>query len=86
MATTARNFMIDARKRKSFSQQELGELVGVSQAAIAAYEAGDRNPLREVAARIGAELSIDWRLFFPDFFPEIPSVDPPATPTNSIAS
>ena len=58
--------MVDKRKEAKLTQAELAQIVGVSQRAIAAYEAGDRRPSVEAAKRLGSALGMDWTSFYPD--------------------
>lgn len=48
----------DIRKSKKMSQEELGKLLGVSQAMIAQYETGTRIPKIETLARIAEALNV----------------------------
>ncbi len=67
------NSMTDARKRKKLTQAELGQLVGVTQRAIAAYEAGERRPSPKVLSRLIDALDMSlyeaWTLFYADDAP-----------------
>lgn len=56
--------MSSKRKEKKLTQFELGELCGVAQRTIAAYESGERRPSPEVAQKIGAVLEIPWTRFY----------------------
>lgn len=62
--------LAEIRKGKKLTQSELGQLVGVSQRAIAAYEAGERRPSPKVMNRLISELDIPidvaWRLLYGD--------------------
>jgi transcriptional regulator with XRE-family HTH domain len=49
----------EARKSVNISQLELGERLGVSQAMIAQYENGTRNPKFETLQKIASALEID---------------------------
>ena len=46
------------RQQKKISQQKLGNMLGVSQAMIAQYEKGDRNPKIETLQRIAIALEV----------------------------
>ena len=59
--------MAAKRKEHKLTQTELGQLCGVAQRTVAAYESGERRPSVEVARRIGATLGFPWT----DFFEEI---------------
>lgn len=48
----------EERKKKGMSQKELGEKLGVSQAMIAQYEKGDRNPKKETIEKIAIALEL----------------------------
>ena len=48
------------RKEHKLTQTELGEMCGVAQRTIAAYEKGDRRPSPEVAKKIGDALGLPW--------------------------
>ena len=54
------------RKEKKLTQSELGEMCGVAQRTIAAYENGERRPSPEVAKRIGEVLGFPWTDFYED--------------------
>ena len=56
--------MAAKRKEHKLTQTELGQLCGVAQRTVAAYESGDRRPSPEVAKRIAAELGMNWTDFF----------------------
>ena len=50
--------LVALRKAKGLTQSELGQKVGVSQRAIAAYEAGERRPSVKVMNRLIKELDM----------------------------
>lgn len=54
--------MMLLRKKKSFSQAELGKLIGTSGDVVGRYERGDISPSIEVVAKIAdaLEVSIDY--------------------------
>jgi putative transcriptional regulator len=56
--------MAAKRKEHKLTQTELGQICGVAQRTIAAYESGERRPSVEVAQRIAAELGFPWTDFF----------------------
>ena len=60
----------DIRKQHKMTQAELGQLVGVSQRAIAAYEAGERKPSPRVMNKLMQELDIPlneaWQMLYSD--------------------
>lgn len=47
------------RRKKGMSQKELGYKLGVSQAMIAQYEKGDRNPKKETIEKIAKALDVN---------------------------
>ncbi len=58
--------MAARRKEHKLTQSELGQICGVAQRTVAAYESGERRPSPEVAKRIGAELGFNWTEFYED--------------------
>ena len=54
------------RTNKGLSQKALGELVGISDSAIAAYENGKKNPGRETVIKLAAALDTDANYFMND--------------------
>lgn len=64
------NSLSEIRKQRKLTQAELGQRVGVSQRAIAAYEAGERKPSPKVVGRLISELQIPidvaWKMFYED--------------------
>ena len=58
--------MVAKRKEHKLTQSELGELCGVAQRTIAAYESGERRPSPEVAQKIGQSLGFPWTDFYED--------------------
>lgn len=64
------NTLAEIRKGKKLTQAELGQLVGVSQRAIAAYEAGERKPSPRVMNRLIKELDmpldVAWEILYSD--------------------
>ena len=48
----------EARKRKSLTQKELGEILGVTQATAQQYESGKRKPKIETLKRIAKALGV----------------------------
>lgn len=57
-------FMEAARKEKGFTQQQLAEMVGITQSALSRYEKGIRTPSVPTAQRIAAALGVEWTKFF----------------------
>ena len=58
----------ELRRERKLTQTELGEVIGVSQRSIAAYEAGVRRPSPEVVNKIRQYFDLTiadaWQLFF----------------------
>lgn len=54
------NCISERRKERKITQAELGQLVGVSQRAIAAYELGERMPSVRTAKKLGEVLEFPW--------------------------
>lgn len=59
-----------AREAKGWSQTDLGRRAHQSQSAISAWEKGEREPGRDVVARLARELSVDPRSLEVDDFVE----------------
>lgn len=55
----------EERLKKGYTQEELGDKVGLVRQAISAIELGVRRPSVETAQAIGKVLDIDWTRFFP---------------------
>ena len=51
------------RKEKGLTQAELAQRVGIAQRTVAAYENGERRPVK-VAKKIGEVLGIFWTVFY----------------------
>jgi transcriptional regulator with XRE-family HTH domain len=64
------NNLADIRKAHKLTQAELGQIVGVSQRAIASYESGERKPSPKIMNRLMAELQITvdvaWKMLYGD--------------------
>ena len=58
--------MAAKRKEHKLTQSELGQICGVAQRTVAAYESGERRPSPEVARKIGEALGFPWTAFFED--------------------
>lgn len=58
----------DVRKKKGYTQSELGTLVGVTQQQIAKYEAGLSTPSKRVMMLIAQHLDLTpyetWEMFY----------------------
>ena len=52
------NNLSDVRRAHKLTQAELGQIVGVSQRAIAAYESGERKPSAKIMNRLMRVLEI----------------------------
>ena len=59
--------MLVGRKKKHFSQKQLSELTGVTQADISRYESGEGNPTLDTICHIADGLGMNLKLFFEDF-------------------
>lgn len=57
--------LIEARRKKGFTQEELARRMGTKQSAIARVESGNANPsigfLEKVAFALGSKLTIQFR-------------------------
>lgn len=62
MSTWAGNLIAIARRRGGLSQRELAHRAGTSQAAISAYEAGQKSPTLETMARLVRAAGFDPRI------------------------
>jgi transcriptional regulator with XRE-family HTH domain len=62
MSVDFNNKMIQTRKDKNLSREQLGKLIGTSGAIIGRYERGDMKPSIEIAAKIAEalEVSLDY--------------------------
>lgn len=56
--------LVEIRKNRKLTQQEVADLVDVSRQAYSSYETGIRRPSPEVAMRLGAALDFDWTRFY----------------------
>ena len=58
----------EARRHKGLTQAQFGEIIGISQQEVAAYETGVRRPRHDVMRRIQVALDLSgedmWRMFF----------------------
>ncbi len=52
------NRMMQARKEKSISREELGKVIGTSGAIVGRYERNDMKPSIEIAAKIAQALDV----------------------------
>lgn len=58
--------MARLRKTRKLNQAELAQILGISPRMVAACETGERRPSVDLAQRIGAELGMQWTLFYPE--------------------
>lgn len=59
-----REWLIELRKQKKLSQQELADKVGVTRQMISAIENGDATPSVPKAQIIGELLGCEWTKFY----------------------
>ena len=59
-----RNWLVDIRESKNYSQKYVSEMVGVAQPSYCNIEHGERNSAVETAKRIAAVLDFDWTRFY----------------------
>ncbi|ANZ94797.1 transcriptional regulator [Brochothrix thermosphacta] len=59
-----RKWLIELRKGKCLTQQEVADEIGVSRTAYTMYEQGQRNPAVKTAKKVGEFLYFDWTRFF----------------------
>lgn len=57
-------WLIEARKKKGYTQAEVARRVKISQPSYNAIEAGKSSPKPETAIRIGKELDLPWVKFY----------------------
>lgn len=61
-----RKWLIEKRKIKKLSQEDLANKCEVSQVTIARIEAGERRPSPELAKKIADVLNFSWTKFYED--------------------
>ena len=61
-----REWLIEKRKNKKISQEELAKKCDVAQVTIARIEAGERRPSPELAKKIADVLNFSWTKFYED--------------------
>ena len=61
-----RNWLIELRKSKGLTQQQLSVETGLSQNYISSIENGERNAPVWTAKKIAAALGFDWQRFYED--------------------
>lgn len=59
-----RQWLIQLRELKGFTQQELASQAGISRSYYSGIEVGTRNAPVKTAKKIAGVLGIDWTLFF----------------------
>ena len=59
-------FLVEARKQKQKSQEEIAKAVGISRAGYSNIENGKRTPSVPVAKKIAAVLGFNWTRFYED--------------------
>jgi Predicted transcriptional regulator with C-terminal CBS domains len=58
--------LLDARRKRGFTQVHLAELTGIDQADISRIEAGAANPTLETLAVLGVALGVDLHALTPE--------------------
>ena len=61
-----RTWLIELRKSKGLTQQQLSAETGLSQNYISSIETGERNTPVWTAKKIAAALDFDWQQFYED--------------------
>lgn len=61
-----REWLIEKRKIKKISQEDLANKCEVSQVTIARIEVGERRPSPELAKKIADVLNFSWTKFYED--------------------
>lgn len=64
MKEKKRDWLIKLRQNRKLEQQDVSELIGVTQQFYNYIENGKRRPSPDVAIKIGNVLNFDWRLFY----------------------
>ena len=64
MKDKKRDWLIKLRQDRKLNQQDVSELIGVTQQFYNYVENGKRRPSPDVAIKIGNVLNFDWRLFY----------------------
>lgn len=59
-----RDWLIEKRKKKFGSQNELAKAIHMSRPLITTIESGERTPSVETAKKIAHALDFDWTIFF----------------------
>ena len=55
----------EARLAKGWTQQQLGEAIGVDKSQIHKWESGRRNPKLDAIMRLAEVLGVDWQTLLP---------------------
>lgn len=66
MECERREWLIKKRKEKKLDQQDVAELIGITQQFYNYVENGKRRPSPEIAIKISNILEFDWRYFYED--------------------
>lgn len=56
--------LLEKRKEKNMSQEEMAELLGISRQYYNAIENGIRKPSIDLAKKISETLGVEWTIFF----------------------
>ena len=59
-----RKFLVDARKEKNMTQEQVAKQAGIARTTYTMIENGERSLSVEVAKKISIVLEIEWTLFF----------------------
>lgn len=59
-----REWLIEFRRAKGLSQQEVAKLCDITQQAYASYESGTKRPSPETAQKIAKTLNFKWTKFY----------------------
>ncbi len=59
-----REWMIEAREKKSLTQMELAKQIGISHRTIGHFETGYRTPSIVFAKKVAKALDVDWTKFY----------------------
>lgn len=59
-----RSWLVDARKAREFTQNDVALLVRMSRQGYGFIETGERNPSVKMAKKIAKVLKVDWTRFF----------------------
>jgi len=59
-----RTWLVEARKKKNFTHQNVADLVGIKRQYYGMIENGERTPSVGIAKKIAGILDVEWTLFF----------------------